>query len=38
MLTSKGECYETMAANLYCAVLMILLCDDASDDASMVTT
>ena len=29
-LTVKGDCYETMAVNLYCAVLIILLCDDAS--------
>ena len=34
-LTATRECYETMAANLYCAVLMILLRADASDDASM---
>ena len=37
-MIAKGECYEMMAANLYYAVLMVLLCDDASDDASKVTT
>ena len=34
-LTAKGEYYETMAAYLYYASLMILLCADASDDTSM---
>ena len=34
-LKAKRDRYETMDANFNCAVLMILLCDDASDDASM---